>query len=68
MIVCQEIVDKNSMNASVILPCLVPVLGLGFLGFKNKLFYGKFIKVKHSVRDSILPLIFCNRMFFTGRV
>ena len=68
MIVCQEIVDKNSMNASSVLRCLVPVLGLGFLGVKNKLFHIKFIKVEHSVTDSIFPVIFCDRMFFMGRV
>ena len=68
MIVCQEIVDKDSMKASSILRCLVPVLGLGFLGGKNKLFHIKFIKVEHSMTDSTFPLIFCKRMFFIGRV
>ena len=68
MIFCKEIVDKNSMNPSSILHRLVPVLGLGFLGVKNKLFHRNFIKVERSVTDSIFPLIFCNRMFFIGRV
>ena len=68
MIFCQEIFDKNLMNPSSILHCLVPVLGLGFLGVKNKLFHRNFVKVERLETDSIFPLIFCNRMFFTGRI
>ena len=68
MIFCQEIFDKNLMNPSSILHCLVPVLGLGFLGVKNKLFHRNFVKVERLETDSIFPLIFCNRMFFIGRV